>query len=156
MNSVKDFMTKKVVTVKPLTSLVEAARSIVDHGFDGLPVVNDENKLVGIVTQYDLINKGTGNHLPTMQMVLENLKMFEEELPTFHKEVEEISSLVVGDVMNDDPLTFTESTTFEDAVQAFRQHHRVNPVPVINGEHKVVGVVSRFDIINLFKVMPMQ
>lgn len=150
---VKDIMVREVVTVRPETLLLDAAKLLGEHNFDGMPVVDAQNKLVGILTEYDLISKSSSVHLPTFQVVLQNLQVLHSDRSQFQKEIEEISSLMVKDVMNADPLTLLETATYEEAVAAFRDHHRVNPIPIIDAEKKVVGVVSRFDILKPLRVM---
>ena len=145
--TVKDIMTREVISVKPETPLQEAAEILAKHGFDGMPVVDEENKLVGILTEYDLISKGSATHLPTFQKIIKNLGVYSKDKSQFTKDFEEISSLKVKDVMNNDPLTLLEDATYEEAVQAFRDHHRVNPIPVIDQDRKVIGVISRFDVL---------
>src|SRR3989344_2132776 len=144
---IKDVMVKNVISVGPETALIKAAQIIMEHGFDGVPVVDEENKLVGILTDYDLIEKSSSIHLPTFQKILENLKVLKQDSSEFQKEVREVSALKVRDVMNNDPLTLEPETSFEEMVKAFREHQRVNPIPVIDKNKKVVGVVSRFDVL---------
>ena len=145
--SIKDIMTRKVISVHPDDLLIDAAKTLAEHNFDGVPVVDKDKKIVGILTEYDMISKGSSVHLPTFQIIIQNLQVFRKDKSQFRKEFEEISSLKVKDVMNDNPLTLSENATFEETVAAFRDHHRVNPIPVINNKHKVVGVVSRFDVL---------
>jgi CBS domain-containing protein len=54
---VKDVMTTKVITIKPEQTRQQAARLLSQHRISGLPVVNDEGTLVGVVTEYDVIGK---------------------------------------------------------------------------------------------------
>ena len=140
----KDIMTREVVSVHPDTSLLDAAKLIAEYNFDGVPVVDNENRLVGIVTEYDLINKTSAVHLPTLQVILKNLPQFKKEEAHFQ---EEILSLKVSDIMNKDPLTFDPDISYDDIIKIFREHHRVNPIPVVSDKLKVVGVISRFDIL---------
>lgn len=147
VSTIKNIMTKNVVSVRPEMLLSEAAKIIADRGFDGVPVVDDEGKLVGILTEYDLISKGSAIHLPTFQFILQNLEVFKKDKEHFQKDVADIANLKVKDVMNTDPLTLPEETSFEEAVGAFCDHHRVNPIPIIDAERKVVGVLSRYDIL---------
>lgn len=145
--SVQSIMSQDVVSVRPETPLQEAAELLARHGFDGMPVVDEENKLVGIITEYDLISKGSAIHLPTFQKIIENLGIYHKDKTSFKNDFAELASLQVKDVMNKDPLTLAEDATYEEAVAAFRDHHRVNPIPVIDQYRKVVGVVSRFDVL---------
>ncbi|MBI2609936.1 CBS domain-containing protein [Candidatus Giovannonibacteria bacterium] len=143
----KDIMTKKVVAVSPETSLIEAARILSEKKFSGMPVIDKKNKLVGILTEYDLISKEDLLHLPTFQKILENLAVYRKNRHEISAEIKQVSRLKVKDVMNDDPLTLQENATLESTVRTFKDHHRVNPIPVLDQNKKVVGVISRFDLI---------
>lgn len=146
----KDIMSKEVITVHPETALLDVAKVLAEHNFDGVPVVDNENKLVGIVTEYDLINKTSAVHLPTLQVVLRNLPQFKKEEAHFQ---EEILQLKVGDIMNKEPLTLTPDMPYDDVIKLFREHHRVNPIPVIDKDRKILGVISRFDVLRPFHVL---
>ena len=143
-------MTRNVLSVHPETSLMDAAKLIIDNDLDGVPVLDTEGALVGILTEYDLISKAFALHLPTIQFLIKNLSVYKSDGGKFQKELSGITSLTVKDLMNTDPLFFKENTTFEEAVQTFKDHHRVNPIPVVDADHHVVGVVSRYDIIKIF------
>lgn len=145
--TVTDIMTKSVISVHPEDSLVSAAKVIMEHDLDGVPVVDNNGLLKGIVTQYDLISRASALHLPTMQFLLQNMAVYQKDKKDFQHDVDEVTSLKVEGLMNTDPLVFQEHTSYEDAVLAFKNHHRVNPVPVIDEQRHVVGVVSRFDIL---------
>ena len=140
-------MEKNVVSVRPDTLLASAAKVLGEHGFDGVPVTDEIGTLVGILTEYDLISKGSAIHLPTFQKILESMPVFSKDKKDFQSDVEEVANMKVRDVMNDDPLTLGHDATYEEAVIAFRDHHRVNPIPVIDKDRKVIGVVSRFDVL---------
>jgi len=148
--SAKDIMTKEVVFVHPDTSLLDVAKVLAEHNFDGVPVVDSDYKLVGIVTEYDLINKTSAVHLPTLQVILKNLPQFKKEEAHFQ---EEILRLGVGDIMNKEPLTLDPDISYDDVIKLFREHHRVNPIPVIDEDRKVLGVISRFDVLRPFHVL---
>ena len=151
--TVSDFMTKDVITVHPEDTVSDAARIIIERDLDGVPVVDDNRTLKGILTQYDLVSKASALHLPTMQFLLQNMAVYKKDQASFQKDVKEITSLKVSDLMNVDPLTFSEDTSYEDAVMAFKNHHRVNPVPVVDEHNRVVGVVSRFDVLKPFQAL---
>lgn len=150
----EDIMTRDVISVFPETSLIEAARIISEHGFDGVPVIDQDKKLVGILTEYDLISKGSAMHLPTFQKLIQELPVLGKDKPQFSEEVRMLSELTVKDVMNMDPLTLPPDTTFEEVVKTFRDHHRVNPIPVVDDNNKVVGVISRFDVFKPMLMLP--
>ena len=141
-------MTSEVISVHPETSILEAHKLISDHNFHGVPVVDEENRILGILTEYDLIAKGSSMHLPTFQKIVSELN-FEKNHGGLENDIEALAQLRVSDVMNSEPLTLSDTASFEEVVEVFRSHHRVNPVPVINNDKKVVGIVSHFDILQV-------
>ena len=146
----KDIMTKEVVSVKADTPLLDVAKILAEHNFDGVPVVDDQNHLIGLVTEYDLINKTSAVHLPTLQVVLRNLPEFRKEEAHFQ---EEILNLKVTDIMNKEPITLTSDIPYDQVIKLFKDHHRVNPIPVVDKDKKVIGVISRFDVLRPFHVL---
>ena len=146
----KDIMTKEVVSVNVDTTLLDVAKLISEHNFDGVPVIDNENNLVGIVTEYDLLNKTSAVHLPTLQIILKNIPQFKKDQAHFQ---EEIINLKVRDIMNKEPLTIQEDATYEEVLKLFKEHHKVNPIPVLNAKNKMVGVISRFDVLRPFHVI---
>lgn len=146
----KDIMTKEVIVVHVDTPLLDVAKILAEHNFDGVPVTDKDNKLVGLVTEYDLINKTSAVHLPTLQVVLRNLPQFKKEEQHFQQE---ILSLKVSDIMNKDPLTMPPDMPYDEVIKLFKEHHRVNPIPVVDKDGKIVGVISRFDVLRPFHIL---
>lgn len=147
----KDVMTKEVVSVFPETALFKAAKILYDNQFTGLPVI-DNSVLVGIITEYDLISmeSETPTHIPTLQKIFQTIPIEEGR----EKEIENLFLLKVKDVMNPDPLVLSKDATLEETVSAFKEHHRVNPIPVLDSQRKIVGIVSRSDLIKFFIEFP--
>ncbi|MFY9462929.1 MAG: CBS domain-containing protein [Candidatus Sungiibacteriota bacterium] len=152
-STVQEVMERKVIAVHPEDSVFAAHEVIASHNFDGVPVVDAENRLAGILTEYDLIAKGSSLHLPTFQKILSELEVYKKDKSRLNQEIIELKELKVKDVMNSDPLTLPDTASFEDVVAAFRDHHRVNPIPIIDKDHKVIGVVSRYDVLKLFSLV---
>lgn len=151
--TVQDIMVREVIAVRPETPVIEAYEVLSRHNFDGVPVVDHENRLVGILTEYDLIVKGSSLHLPTFQKILSELPVYRKDRSQFRDEVSELQNLTVQDMMNPDPLTLPDDASFEKVIAEFRDHHRVNPIPVIDKDRKVVGVVSRYDVLKIFSLV---
>lgn len=118
MFKVRDIMTTNVVTVMPEATLRDAASLILRHGVSGLPVVDDKDQLVGVLSEWDLL----------------------EVLESPEKELEP-----VGDYMTPDPLSVNEETSLVEVVDLF-QTRRVRRLPVTR-DMFLVGVVSRHDVI---------
>ncbi len=144
---IKDLMTKEAVSVKPETTLAEITQILSSHGFNGVPVVDKTNVLVGLITEYNLISGPSGVHLPTLQKLLGEIPVLNKDKKEFNNDVAAVMKMTARDVMNKDPFTLPTTATYEEAVKAFQDHHAVNPIPIIDPQRKLTGVVSRFDIL---------
>lgn len=143
-------MVREVVTVWPDTPVVEAASRLFKKGYSGLPVTDESGRLVGIFTEYDLITKGTTLQLPTFLKIILAYDLYRRDPSLITEEVKKILELKVREVMNDDPLVLYPETSLEEAVRTFSEHHRVNPIPIVDRERKLVGILSRADIVKLY------
>lgn len=138
-------MTKKVITVKLDTPLIEAVNILLKNGFNGLPVVED-GILVGIVTEYDMIIKGSSIHLPTFLRLFEGLEIYKKD-PLIKDELKKVFNTKVRDVINNDPLTLFEFSSVFEVVDTFTKHHKVNPIPIVDQNKKLLGIISRSDML---------
>lgn len=140
-------MTRDVVGVHPETSIIEAANLLLKHGFNGLPVVDSTNHVVGIVTEYDFILKKNSLHLLTLIRIFNDLDVFKKDSAPVKDDLKKLLDMKVGDIMNTDPLTLPSTSSIEDAVNAFEEHHRVNPIVITAADKTLMGVVSRHDLL---------
>lgn len=140
-------MTPNVVTVFPETPLIKAVNILLKHNFNGLPVVDKNNKLIGILTEYDLIIKGTSIHLPTFIRLFNELDLYKRDSGLIKDDLKKILELKVGDVMNKEPLYLKEDDSIFKVVDSFSQYHSVNPIPIINEQGVLTGVISRYDLL---------
>ena len=147
---VKDIMTKKVTTLHPEDSLDKATQLFEEHNYEGFPVVNEDWKLVGIVTAYDMVSQSYATHLPPLFSILESAYKDQSNSGMLKEHFERIKTVKIRDMMNEDPLVVGPEVKVEDLAKEFIQHHRVNPIPVIDQDKKLLGIVSRFDIIRFF------
>lgn len=138
---VKEFMTSPVVTVAPDRPIAEAAQLMLEHRISGLPVVDKSGRLVGIVSERDLLRRRSGEEpakRPHWLQLMTERSALEEEPARFH-------TLTVADVMTPGPLTVTETTPLEEAGKLLEQR-RIKRLPVVRGP-QVVGVISRADLL---------
>jgi CBS domain-containing protein len=147
----QDIMTKKVFSVYPETPFLDAVAIIFKYDFDGLPVVDKNNKLVGILTEYDFIVKGSMIHLPTLIKLFKKIPLHKKDKDFLDKDLEKIYTLTVKDVMNNDPLIVYPDMDITQVASLFKAHHRVNPIPVVGrSDNKLLGIISRYDIIKMY------
>jgi CBS domain-containing protein len=144
---IEQFMSRDVAVAYPHTPLLEAAHTMAVNGFTGLPVVDNDRRVVGILTEYDLVTKGSTIHLPTFLNLMQHIDVYRKDSGLIKGELEKILQLKVGDVMNNDPLVLTADIRFSDAAHVFAEHHKVNPIPIVDAQRQLVGILSRSDIV---------
>lgn len=143
---VADVMTPDVVSVAPDTSVREVAQILTARGLAGVPVIDHAGKLVGIVTQADLIVRDAKVHLPRYIQILDSFIYFDSPKRT-EEELRRALGVTARDVMSSPVVTVTEETSIEDAATVMVDK-RVNPVPVVRSGG-VVGMLSRSDLVAL-------
>ena len=147
---VADIMSREPISAKPEDSVVSIARLLFEKGFSGVPVTNEKNEIIGIVTEYDLISKGDALHLPTLINLLGNIDVYKKDNSLIRDDLKRLIILKVKDVMNSEPVTVRDDAPITVAAELFATHHKVNPIPVVNNDNKLVGVLSRFDLVRFF------
>ena len=147
--TVKQIMTPQPLTVRPEDTVVSAAKVLADHNFNGLPVIDDSGKLIGILTEYDLVSKGSDLHLPTLISLLGNVGIYKKDSGPIKADLKKLLALQVKDIMNTAPLTVNQTAPVQELADLFSHHHRVNPIPVVDESKQLVGIVSRFDLVKL-------
>ncbi|MCL5960337.1 MAG: CBS domain-containing protein [Chloroflexi bacterium] len=142
---VSDIMTKEVIAVTPDTSVSEIAKLMVDKDISGVPVVVD-GRVVGIITETDLVARNAYLHFPTFVQILD-ARIYLQSPHHFEEELRRMLGTTAADVMTKEVKTVKpDADVAEVATLMFEKH--VNPVPVVkNG--KLVGIVSRADVIRL-------
>ncbi len=149
---VRDIMTSDPVTTTPQVGILDAFKVMLEKHYSGLPVLDEKGDMVGLVTQYNLIATESLLHLPTLEKIAQGPGAEATELQFLNEQVKKTAGLKVADVMEKQPMTLRYDETFEAALAMFNQHHRVNPIPVVDENKKLVGIVSRYDLLKLLKL----
>jgi CBS domain-containing protein len=139
---VKDVMTPNVICVRIDESVLKAARLMLQNRISGLPVLNNEGELVGIVTEGDFLRRGelgTQRHRPKwLEFILGPGRLAQEYVHTTGRKVEEI--------MTPEPCTIGEEETLE-AVVKMMERRRVKRIPVTRAG-RLVGIISRANLMH--------
>lgn len=142
-----DLITRSVVTVGPEEPLAEAIRLMLEHRVSDLPVVGNAGRLIGLLTERDLLHRvetGTdASRMNWLEAIIAPGHVAERYIHTHGHRVE--------DVMTRDVPTVTETTPL-DTVIRLMESHNVRRVPVVDGE-RLVGIVSRSDLIRALGVL---
>ena len=144
MLKVKDIMTREPITVSPQTEIASAAKILLENRINGLPVVDDSGKLVGILCQSDLVAQQKNIPIPSIYTLLEGFIPL-TSIKRIDKEVEKIAALKVEQAMTPDPVTVGPETEIED-VARLMVDKKYHTLPVVeNGE--IVGIVGKEDVL---------
>ena len=111
--SVKEIMTKDVITVPPAMPVREVANLLSERNVSGVPVIDDEGRVLGVVSELDVVGR---------------------------------QGATAADVMSKQVISVTEETDVREVVQLFL-NERVRRVPVLSGEQRLIGIVSRSDLV---------
>jgi len=136
---VKEIMTTRVVTVKRNADLHEAARILSENKISGMPVVDDNNRVVGVISEADLLMLAGMNKEHTFKDVLRNI--LGEPVPA-----KPASGNKVEHVMSFPPITSKADDDIADVATIFDKR-RIKRLPVVDGEGRLLGIVSRADIV---------
>jgi CBS-domain-containing membrane protein len=139
--TVRDVMTTKVVTVTPDTHFKSIARLLERHRVNLLPVIDAEHRVVGVVSEADLLTKveWQGRGRPGR---IERWLMLEDEL-------RKAQGTLASQVMTRDVATTREEVTVPHAAQLMMVSH-LKALPVVDENGRLVGIVSRADLLKSF------
>jgi len=142
---VKDIMSKEVFTAQPDMNISEVAKILAENKIHGVPVVDADKKIVGIITETNFFAKVNGE--PVLSQFVENVK--ENKLP-------DVGDLKVGDeinaetkvkeIMTKDCVTISPEMETEELFEVFRKRG-FHTIPVADAEGILCGIVSVADLI---------
>ena len=144
MLTAKDIMNREVVTVRPDTEITEAARTLLERRINGVPVVDENGDLVGILCQSDLIAQQKKMPIPSLFTFLDGLIAL-TSMKQIEKEVRKIAATVVSDAMTPDPVTVKPDTSIE-SVAALMVDNSFHTLPVVENE-RLVGIIGKSDVL---------
>ena len=144
MLKAKDIMSADAVTISPNTEITDAARLLLEKGFNGLPVVDDGGALTGILCQSDLVAQQKKLRLPSVFSLLDGFLPL-GSIKDIDKEMEKISAIHVKDAMTAEVVSVPPETLVED-IATMMVEQNFHTIPVVDG-NTVVGVIGMGDIL---------
>jgi CBS domain-containing protein len=145
---VSEIMTTEVVAVKCETSVNEVAKVMGAKNISGVPVVDDDQHVVGIITELDLIVRNTRLEMPRFIEVLDWGRIPLERPGHAKERLQHMLGTQAADIMTEKVETIGPDAPVEDLAELMVKH-RVNPVPVVDAEGKLIGIVSRADLVDM-------
>ncbi len=136
-----EIMTPQVITVGPDTSVPDAARLMLRHHISGLPVVDGQGRLIGIVSEGDFLRRAETGAQRRRSRWLSCLAGIDRTAIEFVRE----AGRKVGDIMTPDPFTVSEGMQL-DEVAGIMEARRVKRLPVMRKD-RLVGIITRSDFL---------
>jgi CBS domain-containing protein len=140
----RDIMTTEVLTVSPETSIADLAKTLENRKIGGLPVVDQGGRLVGVITQSDLVERARDLELPPAINILD-LHIYLQIPSHLIQRVEKMLGTTVGDCMSPNPITVAPDTPVSQ-IAALMAKQKMHTIPVLKGG-KIVGVIGKMDLV---------
>ncbi len=143
MLEAKDIMTKDVITISPEATVEELARLLMDYKISGVPVVDKEKKIAGIVTENDLIRKNKRFHIPTVIRLFDAYFLLDSG--KVEEEIRKMVATTVDEICTKKVVSITENTSLEEIATIMSDKH-IHLLPVLK-DNSVVGIVGKADVV---------
>lgn len=145
MVPVRTVMTENVVSVTRDTSIHEAARLLSEHKITGMPVVSEDNRVIGVISEADILSPEGAKKENAVDNLLRRLR----GKPRTKRAEREL----VEGAMSAPPITTLPDADIKE-VAAVLDMHRIKRLPVVDHDGKLLGIISRGDIIRAMGKKP--
>lgn len=150
--NVENIMQKEVIKFNELDKIVDVAQSFRDNKISGAPVVDENNHVVGVISEGDIMRL-IEIHSPRINLILPApldlielpIKM-KRELDGIAEDMQKAGSTVIDQIMTKNVIKVKSDASVTDAAELM-DSHKVKRLPVVDNEGKLVGIVTRGDII---------
>ena len=150
--NVEDVMQKEVIKFNELDRIVDVAQSFRENKISGAPVVNEKNHVVGVISEGDIMRL-IEIHSPKINLILPSpldlielpLKM-KHELDEVAEDMQKAGSTVIDQIMTKNVIKVNKNSSIPDAAKLM-DSHKIKRLPVVDEESKLVGLITRGDII---------
>ncbi|OEU67511.1 MAG: hypothetical protein BA863_04515 [Desulfovibrio sp. S3730MH75] len=146
MLTAKDIMTSGALTLTPETEVVVAAKLLLEKHLNGVPVVNSNEELVGVICQSDLVAQQKSLSVPSFFTILDGFISFSSN-DDLEKEINKISATKVEQAMTPNPVTIVPDTSIEKIADLMVEK-KLYTLPVVEGG-KLIGVVGKEDVLKV-------
>jgi len=141
---VSEIMSKDVVSVKPDDNAKEALALLSKMQISGLPVINEQNKLVGMFTEKEVLAAILPSYVERVGRF-----MYRENPKAIRHKISQLINAKVKDIMRREVATIAEDATLCEVARVMLIQ-KIRRLPVLNKEKKVIGIVAREDVIKGF------
>lgn len=142
----KDCMTTDVIAVEDNESIKSLFKILDASGILGVPVIDGKKKVIGIVTESDLIEHFTTLKTPRSINLLGGI-VYLDDIEDFNENLKDHCAEIVGDIMNKDVITVDEDVTLLEIINLMSEK-KISRLPVVNKKSELVGIITRTDVVH--------
>jgi CBS domain-containing protein len=143
----EEIMTRQVVTVQENDSIADVVAIFRAHKIAGAPVLNDQGRVVGVVSQADIVKLlDTFRWYTPLLTTLDLLHLYEAKPHDVQQDIEKAGQMRVKEIMSRDPETVLPDALIDDAAQIM-YITGYNRLPVVDQTGALVGIVTRADVV---------
>jgi CBS domain-containing protein len=142
---VADIMSRDPILVRPETPLNEAIKILAEKHISGLPVVDGTGKLVGVLSETDLMWRETGVTPPAYIMILDSV-IYLQNPADYDRDLHKALGQTVGEVMTNHPISIAADKPLREAARVMHDKN-IRRLPVLDAQGQVVGIITRGDIV---------
>jgi CBS domain-containing protein len=143
-------MTGDVLAIAADDTLDTIAQLFEKYDYDGMPVVDANYKLLGVITAYDMILQSSGMHLPTVLGIMNNIAKGKGDKRQLEEQFSKLREIKATAIMNPKALSVEPNAPLSEAAKLFAENPKVNPISVVDPSGKLLGVISRYDVLKFF------
>lgn len=141
----KDIMTTDVIVAMKNDDISSVASLLIKGKIGGLPVVDEENRVVGIISETDIMKKEKHIDSPQYINFLQGL-IFLDDLKSLEEDVKRVAAYKVEDLMSTEIIKVNENDSFDEVANIMIKKS-INRVPVVDEKNTLKGIICRYDII---------
>lgn len=137
---VRDAMTQDVLSVNKFDDITHVVKLLAEKSISGLPVIDKEYRVVGMISEADVVSTVGATRSHTFKDLLKHV--------LGHQFPERKIGHIVGDIMTSPAVTISDDAEISEAV-SLMDEHRIRRLPVVDKNQKLVGLISRADIVKI-------
>jgi len=143
--TVGEVMSLDSITVRAETPLREAIKILAEKRIGGLPVVDDAGRLIGIISETDLMWQQAGVTPPAYFMIFDSVIYLKNPVE-YQKELHKALGQTVGEVMSKKPISISPDKPLTEAAKIMRDR-KIHRLPVLDDSAQIIGILTLGDII---------
>lgn len=151
MLTAKDIMEKNVISISPETEITKAVEILLNNHINGVPVVDSNGILQGILCQSDLIFQQKDIPIPPIFILLDGIIPLSSS-KKFNEELQKMAAITVEQAMVKHPVSVLPDTPISEIASLMVEKH-FHTIPVVE-DNKLVGIIGKEDVLKVLTSKP--